>query len=135
MTRLLLVVALVGSLLAGGGSPTEPSGEQHGPEGGGGEPGESGTQYSLTDTATETRAGVRLVMSFDSARSVFSGTVTNTTDATVSEVRVEIHPSNGVELGPTPRQDLKTSSFFLVWMLMTGTLSAAQRWRSSVMCR
>ena len=45
-------------------------------------------------------------MSFDSARSVFSGTVTNTTDATVSQVRVEIHLSNEVELGPTPRQDL-----------------------------
>ena len=32
--------------------------------------------------------------------------MTNTTDVTVSMVRVEIHLSNGVELGPTPSVDL-----------------------------
>ncbi len=36
----------------------------------------------------------------------FSGTVRNTTSQTVRDVRVEIHLSNGVELGPTPRVDL-----------------------------
>ena len=36
----------------------------------------------------------------------FSGTVRNTTSQTVRDVRVEIHLSTGVELGPTPRVNL-----------------------------
>ena len=88
------------------GSPTEPSGEEHGPEGEGGESGESGTRYMLSETATEVRSGVELIVDYDSTREVFSGTVRNTTSATVTQVRVEIHLSNGVELGPTPRVDL-----------------------------
>ena len=87
------------------GTPIEPS-EVHGPEGQGGESGESGTQYAPSDTARETRNGVELILDYDSARQVFTGTVRNTTTATVTQVRVEIHLSNGVELGPTPRTNL-----------------------------
>ena len=65
-----------------------------------------GRSYSLTDTAVETRGGVRLTMSYDAAAETFRGEVVNTTSATVTQVRVEIHLSNGVELGPTPRVDL-----------------------------
>ena len=68
--------------------------------------GESGTRYELTDTATVVRDGVELIAWYDGSREVFTGTVTNTTDATVRQVRVEIHLSNGTELGPTPRVDL-----------------------------
>ena len=82
-------------LLGCNGSPTEPS-----------EAGESGTQYQIGDTARETRAGVELVMSYDTGTETFRGTVTNTTSAAVADVRVEIHLSNGVELGPTPRVTL-----------------------------
>ena len=88
------------------GSPTAPSGEGHGPEGQGGEPGESGTRYTLSETAREVRSGVELIVSFDSTRQGFTGTVRNTTSATVTQVRVEVHLSNGVELGPTPRANL-----------------------------
>ena len=105
MRRLMAPFVLL-TVLACGGSPTEPSGEQHGPEGGGGEASESGTQYSLTDTAVETRGGVRLTMSYDAGAETFRGEMVNTTSATVTQVRVEIHLSNGVELGPTPRVDL-----------------------------
>jgi len=101
-------VGVLLTALACGGTPTEPSGEQHGPEGSGGEPGESGTRYSLTDTAVETRGGVRLTMSYDVVAETFRGEVVNTTSATVTQVRVEIHLSNGVELGPTPRVELAT---------------------------
>ena len=54
------------------------------------------------------RDGVELIAWYDSSRDVFTGTVTNTntTNATVRQVRVEIHLSNGTELGPTPRVDL-----------------------------
>ena len=70
------------------------------------EPGESGKRYSPTETAEETRNGVKLVISYNSTSEQFSGTITNTTDTTVTDVRVEIHLSNGTELGPTPRVDL-----------------------------
>ncbi len=70
------------------------------------EPGESGRQWSPSETATETRNGVELVISYNSSAERFEGTVTNTNDTTVTDVRVEIHLSNGNELGPTPRIDL-----------------------------
>ena len=103
--KLRLPIVCTAALLALGilgcsGSPTEPS------EGQGGEQGESGTQYAISETATEVRAGVRLTISYNSTQQVFSGTVENTTNATVTQVRVEVHLSNGVELGPTPRVDL-----------------------------
>lgn len=101
----LVVVAATLAAINCNGAPTGPS-EVHGPEGEGGESGESGTRYALSDTATETRDGVELVVDYDSTRQVFTGTVRNTTTATVTQVRVEIHLSNGVELGPTPRTDL-----------------------------
>ncbi len=74
MRRLMVTFVLL-TALACGGSPTEPSGEQHGPAGGGGEAGESGTQYSLTDTAVETRGGVQLTMSYDTTSAVFHGMI------------------------------------------------------------
>ena len=70
------------------------------------EEGESGTRWNPTETATETRSGVTLVLSYDATSQRFNGTVTNTTNSTVTNVRVEIHLSNGPELGPTPRVDL-----------------------------
>ena len=70
------------------------------------EQGESGTQYGLTETARETRNGIDLVMRYDAGQERFTGTVTNTTNGIVSDVRVEVHLSNGVELGPTPRVNL-----------------------------
>ncbi len=94
MSRIALLAVL--ALAACNGSPTSPTGE----------PGESGTQYGLTDTARESRSGVDLVMTYDQPNQRFNGTVTNTTSATVAAVRVEVHLSNGVELGPTPRVDL-----------------------------
>ena len=42
-------------------------------------------------------------MRFEQGAERFSGTVRNTTSQIVRDVRVEIHLSNGVELGPTPR--------------------------------
>ena len=105
---LAATAALVFSLAAACDNPVGPSemGEGSHSESGGTEPGESGTQYRLTDTARESRSGVDLVMQYNAGQQRFTGTVTNTTSATVSNVRVEIHLSNGVELGPTPRVSL-----------------------------
>ncbi|MYI68115.1 MAG: hypothetical protein F4103_04960 [Boseongicola sp. SB0673_bin_14] len=84
---------------AGEGSEGAEGGESAETGPGGGE--ESATQYSLADTYWSTRAGARLVLNYDAATQRFVGTVTNVTDAPLSSVRVEVHLSNGVELGPT----------------------------------
>ena len=67
---------------------------------------ESGQQFGLTDTYDKVRAGARLTLSYDAAAQAFTGTVVNTTNALLPQVRVEVHLSNGVELGPTPPVDL-----------------------------
>ena len=67
---------------------------------------ESGTQLALDETYDTVRLGVRLVISYNAANSMFEGTIENTTNATIDQVRVEIHLSNGVELGPTPNVSL-----------------------------
>ena len=68
---------------------------------------ESGTEFGLDDTYDETRHGARLVLAYDAEGSSFQGTVENTTDETLKRVRVEVHLSNGRELGPTTPADLK----------------------------
>ena len=68
---------------------------------------ESGTQYTKKQTYDETRNGARLVLKYDAKAQEFTGTVENTTDETLKQVRVEVHLSNGTELGPTKPSDLE----------------------------
>ncbi len=95
---------------AGGGEhPGEHGGAGEGREGaesGGGGGEESATQYDRTDTYWNTRAGARLVLRYDDATQGFTGTATNITGDTLPRVRVEVHLSNGQELGPTTPVDL-----------------------------
>ena len=127
MRRLSMIVALIGVVLtltvigcrnsseygehsggteSGEHSRSSESGEHSGgPESG--EAGEeSGTQFAPRETLDQIRAGARLVLSYDSTANTFTGTVENTTGATLSRVRVEVHLSNGTELGPTTPVDL-----------------------------
>lgn len=67
---------------------------------------ESGTQLAPNETYDAVRAGARLILSYDSTANAFTGRVENTTDATLKQVRVEVHLSNGTELGPTTPVDL-----------------------------
>ena len=67
---------------------------------------ESTVQLALIDTYDNVRNGAHLIMSYDAATNSFKGTVKNTTGAILPQVRVEVHLSNGVELGPTPPVDL-----------------------------
>ena len=84
----------------------EGSGE-HGGEGRHSEEGEeSGTEYGLNEIFDEVRYGARLILTYDAESNSFVGTVENTTDETLSRVRVEVHLSIGVELGPTNTVDL-----------------------------
>ena len=83
-------------------------------EGGGGEAGESGTQYGIGETAREIRNGIELTISYSRTGQEFTGTIRNTTNQAVRQVRVEVHLSNGVELGPTPNVDLAPRQVRLV---------------------
>ena len=74
---------------------------------GGGEGEEDSTQYGLGDTFDQVRAGSRLIVSYNAADNAFTGAVENTTESMLKRIRVEIHLSNGVELGPTPAFDLE----------------------------
>ena len=72
---------------------------EHGEHAGEGE--EAGLRISKDGTHDEIRKGVRLILSYDNKTSSFIGTVENVTEKTISRVRVEVHLSNGKELGPT----------------------------------
>ena len=104
------VLALTGCDGGGSESGEHGGGSESGEHGGGSESGESdeesGTQIALSEIVYEVRAGARLVLSYDSDADAFVGTVENTTGATLSRVRVEVHLSNGTELGPTTPIDL-----------------------------
>ena len=58
---------------------------------------------TLFDTLHFLRAGAQLALSYDYAARAFTGTVENTTEATLRRVGVEVHLSNGTELSlPNP---------------------------------
>ena len=80
------------------------AGGEHSGEGDSGE--ESGTQLGLGDTYDAVRAGARLIIAYDRGRNAFVGTVRNVTNGALARVRVEVHLSNGIELGPTTPVDL-----------------------------
>ena len=82
----------------------EHEGEERGEHGEEGE--ETGPRLAKDGTHDEIRKGVRLILTYDSESSSFVGTVENITEKTVSRVRIEVHLSNGTELGPTPPMDL-----------------------------
>ena len=90
----------------GEGSGEHGSGAESGSEGGAAGSEEGGNALALDETFDMVRAGARLIMSYDDAANAFVGTVANTTNATLTRVRIEVHLSNGIELGPTTPTDL-----------------------------
>ena len=91
-----------------GGEGSEGSGE-HGSEGesgnesagDGGEESSGATTLALDETFDSVRSGARLILSYDAPSNSFKGTVENTTKGILQRVRIEVHLSNGTELGPT----------------------------------
>ena len=67
---------------------------------------EGGRRLGRHETWNETRNGARLILAYNPTTQSFQGTVQNITSKRLSQVRVEVHLSNGVELGPTMRTDL-----------------------------
>jgi len=82
---------------------------------------ESGTELALNETYDKVRNGARLILNYNSQDNSFIGTVENTTDETLKQVRVEVHLSNGKELGPTPASDLKPGEKRSIQLKATST--------------
>ena len=92
---------------AGGeGAGSESSGGEGSEGSGGGEGGSAANQLAPDETFDMTRSGARLIMNYDAQSNSFKGTVENTTNNPLTRVRVEIHLSNGTELGPTTPIDI-----------------------------
>jgi len=68
---------------------------------------ESGTEFGLDEVYDELREGTHMVLAYDADSKAFKGTVENVSDELLERVRVEVHLSNGTELGPTIQADLK----------------------------
>ncbi len=95
LLAVILIAATIGCERAQQIIPTMPADDE-----------ESTVQLTLDETYDNVRNGAHLIMQYDAATNSFTGTVTNTTDAILPQVRVEIHLSKGgvtvEELGPTP---------------------------------
>ena len=86
-------------------------GDSAGEHGGRPESDESGEEDSanmlaLDETFDKVRGGARLILNYDAPSNAFKGTVENTTNGVLDRVRVEVHLSNGTELGPTTPTDM-----------------------------
>ena len=82
---------------------------------------ESNVELTLNDQYDKVRNGARLILNYDAQSNSFKGTVENTTNGTLKRVRVEVHLSNGKELGPTPSKDLAPGEKMEVQLIATNT--------------
>jgi hypothetical protein len=81
---------------------------------------ESGTQLGLEETYDQPRKGTRLILSYNSEASSFTGSVENTTKEVLPNVRVAVHLSNGTELGPTTPVNLDAGQSKSIELTATG---------------
>ena len=89
----------------GGPGPAAHAGGESGNESAG-EEGSGANTLALEETYDAVRGGARLILSYDAPSNSFKGTVENTTDGILERVRIEVHLSNGTELGPTTPTDM-----------------------------
>ena len=120
MRQLAIIPAVIGVTLVLALTGCQGSHSEAGEHGAGEGGEESGTRLALNETYDDVRAGARLILAYDSTASAFTGTVENTTSATLRRVRVEVHLSNGTELGPTTPVDLAPGQVADVVLPATG---------------
>ncbi len=99
---------------SGGAGGEGLGGEGSGESGAAGSEEGSGATLALDETFDAVRGGARLILTYDAAGNAFTGTVANTTGNVLSQVRIEVHLSNGVELGPTTPVDLAPGQMLAV---------------------
>ena len=107
-----------GEGIESGGEGAESGGES-GSEGSGGGEEASANMLAPDETFDMVRGGARLIMSYDAPSNSLKGTVENTTSNTLRQVRIEVHLSNGVELGPTTPIDMAPGEVRTVDMAAT----------------
>ena len=108
-----IVVVLIGIVIIGCSKKNTPFQSEDGEE--------SGAELALNETYDRIRNGARLILTYDAQSNAFKGTVENTTSETLKQVRVEVHLSNGKELGPTPAADLAPGEKRDVQLIATST--------------
>jgi hypothetical protein len=108
-----IIVVLIGIVIIGCSKKNAPSYSEEGEE--------SGVELALNQTYDRVRNGARLILTYDAQNNAFKGTVENTTNETLKQVRVEVHLSNGKELGPTPAADLAPAQKRDVQLVATST--------------
>ena len=107
LTALMLTTAAIAGTGEGSGEKGHASGESSERSQGLGGDNEAGAvQFGQTDIYDQVNGGARLILAYDAALNAFSGTVENTLTTLLPNVRVEIHLSNGSELGPEFLGDL-----------------------------
>ena len=74
---------------------------------GGGEGEEEGVELGLDEVYDVTKNGAHLVLKYDAEAKAFIGTIKNVSDEILHRARVEVHLSNGTEIGPTLQADLE----------------------------
>ncbi len=83
---------------------------------------EEGTRYEPDETCDEIfENGIHLITYYDAQNTSFIGTVENTLQETLENVRVEVHLSTGEELGPTTPVDLLPGEISYVELETTNT--------------
>ena len=91
----------------------------------GGEGGDIAQQLAPDERYDQTRNGARLIMSYSLSQDAFYGIVENTTNQTLTRVRVEIHLTDQsgaitAELGPTTPTDLAPGKKLLIVLPAAG---------------
>lgn len=121
ITSIIVVSIFVMIIASGitGADGNEGSGNEGSESGGSAGSEEAGTAFSLDEAYDAVRSGARLLLAFDARSNSFYGLVQNTTDLILQQVRVEVHLSNGVELGPTTPMDLAPGEVAGVVLLAT----------------
>ena len=84
-----------------------------------------GALLALNETFDTTRSGARLILSYHAPSNSFRGTVENTIDRVLRRVRVEVHLSNGAELGPTVPADLRPGEVRAINLVNLATTPAS----------
>ncbi len=100
--------------------------EGSGGEGSGGGEEAAANQLAPDETFDMVRSGARLILSYDAGSNAFKGTVENTTNNVLQQVRIEVHLSNGAELGPTIPIDLGPGE--KVDVILPATAAAFTSW-------
>ena len=90
-----------------------------------GEGGDAGQPLAPDQRYDQTRNGARLIMSYSPSQNAFYGTVENTTNQTLTRVRVEIHLTDQsgaitAELGPTTPTNLAPGKKLLIVLPAAG---------------